>query len=104
MAAYYSSNKDKYAIRTRKYKKDHPDKIKEYDKAYITLHKVKHRKYNKVWLRKWREGLPDKYVISLMVDSGINKDVITDEMLELKRQAIIAKRILMEAKKHESND
>lgn len=124
-AAHYQKNKPLYQKYNRAWRKKNPasakaivrrwrkknrDKVKEYRKLWIAKNPERERERNKRQTarrlstqpesfkkasRKWRDKLPDSYVIQTLIQRAfISRDQITPELIALQRAHILLVREL----------
>lgn len=72
---YNQTHKERNALLRKRWKENHPEKFKEYDKKIVKL-------------------LKKSYVIGLLLQMGFSREDITLELIETKREIIRTKRIL----------
>ena len=87
---YYKKNKEEIKEKNKTYYKKNKEEINEYKKAYRDKNKEKASEYRRERFLK----LPDSYIRQLLNNQGIDKSLITPEIMELKRATIKVTRII----------
>lgn len=72
---YNQTHKERNALLRKRWKENHPEKFKEYDKKIVKL-------------------LKKSYVVDLLLQMGFSREDITLELIEIKRALVRTKRIL----------
>lgn len=88
--AYYENNQEEINEKNKTYYKKNKEEINEYKKAYRDKNKEKASEYRRERFLK----LPDSYIRQLLNNQGIDKSLITPEIMELKRATIKVTRII----------
>lgn len=94
---YYAKNRDKIRAQQEEYVKENLDKVRQiknkYQKKYVNEGRIDIEK-ERARGRKNRERMSDYYIVSLLVSQiGINRDKISSELIQVKREHLKAKRI-----------
>lgn len=90
--SYYKSHKEEL----RAYRQSHKEETKPYKKAYYQSHKEEYRIYGRASVRAGSANLSDGYLKGIICANGIPRNLITPEMIELKRAIIYAERAVKE--------
>ncbi len=112
--AYRKANPEKILAYNKAYRKANPEKILAYSKAYYKVNKEKLNDYSKEWAvnnpekrkvsvnknaLKNKKELSDNYVKRLFIQrTSLTASDIPPELIEIKRQQLILKRLLKQQK------
>jgi hypothetical protein len=97
--AYYLKSRAKFAARKRSYMREYcrRENVRERKRLY---HKSWRTSKPNLFLREWRANaqsrqrrMPDCYIIPLITAMGIDRGLITKDMIEAKREIVFARRV-----------
>lgn len=105
---HYLNNIDEIKKRRRKYYEENYNSVRCWTQRWIDenieRHKEYQKQYQKQYQRRYTQNLADGYVRTLLTQDGLRSRDIPQELIGIKRQLLVVKRLLKKGQKPNDNN